>query len=290
MSITLEVMVKGRDDRYDVDMNAMLSTNRPVGDLLREWRQHRRRSQLDVALDAGVSTRHISFVETGRSVPSREMLLHLAEHLDIPLRERNALLVSAGYAPVYSQTSLDDPSMRVVREAVDLVLAGHEPYPALAVDRHWTLVTANRATGILLTGIAPELLEPPVNVLRVSLHPSGLAPRIVNLAEWRHHVLERLRHEIDATADPELATLFEELRGLPGDDSGASASATASFQRYGGLVVPVRVQSDAGVLSFFSTTTIFGTAMDVTLSELTIESFYPADEATARALTQTQAK
>jgi transcriptional regulator with XRE-family HTH domain len=277
-------MVGAGSERYDVDMASMLSTNRPVGDLLRDWRQHRRRSQLDVALDAGVSTRHISFVETGRSQPSREMLLHLAEHLDIPLRERNTLLVSAGYAPVYSQTSLDDPSMQVVREAVDLVLAGHEPYPALAVDRHWTLMTANRATGMLLSGIAEELLQPPVNVLRVSLHPDGLAPRIVNLAEWRHHVLERLRQQIDATADPVLAALFDELRGYPGVDDHASDGAIASFQRYGGLVVPVRIRSDGGILSFFSTTTVFGTATDVTLAELTIESFFPADEATAEAL------
>ena len=264
----------------------MVTAERPVGELLRSWRQHRRRSQLDVALDAGVSTRHISFVETGRSLPSRDMLLHLAEHLEVPLRDQNQMLVAAGYAPVYSQRPLDDPSMRVAREAVDLVLAGHEPYPALAVDRHWTLVTANRATGLLLSGVAPELLEPPVNVLRVSLHPHGLAPRIANLAEWRHHVLERLRQQIDVTADAVLTALFEELREYPVDDVGARDP--ASFQRYGGLVVPVRIRSDAGILSFFSTTTIFGTAIDVTLSELTIESFFPADEATAKSLARSR--
>ncbi len=253
---------------------------------MRAWRQHRRRSQLDVALEAGVSTRHISFVETGRSLPSRDMLLHLAEHLEVPLRDQNQMLVAAGYAPVYSQRTLDDPSMRVAQDAVELVLAGHEPYPALAVDRHWTLVTANRATGLLLSGVAPELLEPPVNVLRVSLHTKGLAPRITNLAEWRHHVLERLRQQIDVTADPVLVALHEELLEYPVDDGGARNS--ASFQRYGGLVVPVRIRSDAGILSFFSTTTIFGTAIDVTLAELTIESFFPADEATTKALSRLQ--
>ncbi len=266
----------------------MIAAERPVGELLRQWRQHRRRSQLDVALDAGVSTRHISFVETGRSLPSRDMLLHLAEHLEVPLRDQNQLLMAAGYAPVYTQRALDDPSMRVAWEAVDLVLAGHEPYPALAVDRHWTLVTANRATDMLLTGVSPELLEPPVNVLRVSLHPQGLAPRIANLAEWRHHVLERLRQQIDLTADAALTALYEELREYPVDDVGARES--ASFQRYGGLVMPVRIRSDAGILSFFSTTTIFGTAIDVTLSELTIESFFPADEATARVLSRAREK
>ncbi len=266
----------------------MVTAERPVGELLREWRQHRRRSQLDVALDAGVSTRHISFVETGRSLPSRDMLLHLAEHLEVPLRDQNQMLIAAGYAPVYTQRPLDDPSMRVAREAVELVLAGHEPYPALAVDRHWTLVTANRATGMLLAGVAPELLEPPVNVLRISLHPQGLAPRIANLAEWRHHVLERLRQQIDVTADPVLTALFDELRKYPVDDVGVGDS--ASFQRYGGLVVPVRIRTEAGILSFFSTTTVFGTAIDVTLSELTIESFFPADEATARAFARAHEK
>ncbi len=259
----------------------MLNVDRPVGELLRGWRQHRRLSQLDLALNADVSARHISFLETGRSLPSREMLLHLAEQLDLPLRDRNTLLVAAGYAPVYSKTPLDDPAMRAAREAIDLVLAGHEPYPALAIDRHWTLVTANGAIATLLVGVAPDLLEPPVNVLRLSLHPTGLAPRIANLAEWREHVLTRLQHQIEITADPVLAALHDELRDYPlpegvDDHSGAP--------RHTALVVPLRIETEHGLLSFISTTTIFGTAVDVTLDELAIESFFPADTATAEAL------
>src|SRR5918998_83647 len=160
-----------------------------VGELLRDWRQRRRRSRLDLALEAEVSARHLSFVETGRSKPSREMLLHLAEHLEVPLRERNILLVAAGYAPVFPERSLDDPALQAARKAVDLVLAGHAPYPALAIDRHWTLVAANNAIPSLLVGADPMLLQPPVNVLRVSLHPAGLAPRIANFGEWRAHIL-----------------------------------------------------------------------------------------------------
>jgi transcriptional regulator with XRE-family HTH domain len=259
----------------------MLNVNRPVGELIRGWRQHRRRSQLDLALEADVSARHLSFIETGRAQPSRQMLLHLAEQLEVPLRERNALLMAAGYAPVYSQTPLDDPALQAEREAIELVLHGHEPYPALAVDRHWNLVVANRAVGMFLTGIAPDLLEPPLNVLRLSLHPAGLAPKIVNLGQWRGHVLTRLQREVELTADPDLATLHEELCGYPVPND---AQGSAGERQYGGLVIPMRVRTEQGLLSFFSTTTIFGTAIDVTLAELTIESFFPADAATAEAL------
>ncbi|HZG66693.1 MAG TPA: helix-turn-helix domain-containing protein, partial [Herpetosiphonaceae bacterium] len=161
----------------------------PVGNLLRGWRQRRRMSQLDFACAAGISTRHLSFVETGRSLPSRDMLLHLAEHLEIPLRERNILLIAAGYAPVFPERRLDDPALEAARKAIDLVLAGHAPYPALAIDRHWTLIASNDAVPPLLGGVDPSLLQPPVNVLRLSLHPAGLAPRIANLPEWRAHVL-----------------------------------------------------------------------------------------------------
>lgn len=257
-------------------MNQML----PVGDLLRNWRQHRRVTQLDLGLDADVSARHISFLETGRSKPSREMLLRLAEQLDIPLRERNTLLVAAGYAPIYSQTSIDDPAMDVARSAIDLVLSAHEPFPALAVDRHWTLVTANRALGTLLADVSAELLEPPVNVLRVSLHPSGLAPHIVNLAEWRSHVLSRLQRQVEATADAVLAALHEELSGYATQAANAEHGPLPAPQ-YGDLVIPIRLRTPAGVLSFFSTTTVFGAVNDITLSELAIESFYPADADTA---------
>src|SRR5688500_15414532 len=186
-----------------------------VGGLLREWRQRRRMSQLDLALDAEISTRHLSFVETGRSLPSRSMVLTLAERLEVPLRERNVLLTAAGYAPVFPQRPLDDPTLQAARQAVELVLKGHEPYPALAVDRHWTLVASNATVAPLLSGADPALLAPPVNVLRLSLHPRGLAPKIANLAEWRRHLLERLRRQVDLTADPALAELMTELRGFP---------------------------------------------------------------------------
>src|SRR6516164_1267377 len=187
----------------------MLDRREPVGGLLRQWRQRRRLSQLDLACDAGISTRHLSFVETGRAQPSREMLLHLAEQLDVPLRERNVLLVAAGYAPVFRERSLEDPALAAARTAIDLVLAGHEPFPAIAVDRHWRLVSANKAVGVLLAGVDQDLLRQPVNVLRVALHPDGLAPRTVNLAEWRAHLLARLRRQIELTADPELIKLLK---------------------------------------------------------------------------------
>lgn len=257
----------------------MQTMNRPVGDLLRDWRQRRRRSQLDLALDADVSARHLSFVETGRAQPSREMLLRLAEHLEVPLRERNTLLTAAGYAPVYAATALDEPEMAAARRAIEMLLAGHEPYPALAVDRHWNLVTANRALGLLLEGVAAELLAPPVNVLRLSLHPDGVAPRIENLGQWREHALARLRQQVESTADPTLATLLEELRGYPAPDGGHRERIV-----HGGVVFPLRVRTTAGVLSLFTTTTVFGTATDITLSELAIESFFPSDGATAEAL------
>lgn len=258
-------------------MTANAQAHRPVGEQLRTWRQHRRRSQLDLALDAEVSARHISFVETGRSLPSRQMLLHLAEQLDIPLRERNTLLIAAGYAPIYAETPIDEPAMRVARQAIELVLAGHEPYPALAIDRHWNMVAANRAIGMFLDGIAPELLTPPINVLRLSLHPSGLAPRILNLRQWHEHILARLRHQIDATADPVLVALHDELASylLPDHDDGVAG------ETYGNLVLPIRIRTDTGVLAFFTTTTMFGTPNDITLAELAIESFFPADAATA---------
>src|SRR5499426_4537715 len=176
----------------------------PVGNLLRKWRERRRLSQLDLACEAEISTRHLSFLETGRSLPSREMVLRLAEQLEVPLRERNVLLIAAGYAPAFPERPLGDPALQSARKAVDLVLAGHEPYPALAIDRHWTLVAANGAVNRLLAGVAAELLAPPINVLRLSLHPDGLAPRIANLAEWRQHLLERLRRQVDVSADPVL--------------------------------------------------------------------------------------
>ena len=261
----------------------MMSSARPVGDLLREWRGRRRMSQLDLACEADISTRHLSFVETGRAQPSRDMILHLAERLDVPLRERNALLVAAGYAPVFPERTLADPAMAVARRAVDLVLSGHEPYPALAVDRQWTLLASNKAVTPLLAGAATELLQPPVNVLRLSLHPSGLAPRIANLRQWRTHLLARLQHQIDVTADPLLLELLSELQGYAVPD-GAATVEGVSEEEYAGIVVPLQLVTDAGTLAFFSTTTMFGTPVDITLSELAIESFFPADANTAAIL------
>ncbi|WP_029007516.1 helix-turn-helix domain-containing protein [Azospirillum halopraeferens] len=251
----------------------------PVGDLLRTWRRRRGLSQLDLACEADISTRHLSYVETGRAQPSRPMLLHLAERLEVPLRERNALLLAAGYAPVYAERPLDDPALAAARRAVELVLSGHEPYPALAVDRHWTLVTANRAVPPLLAGASAALLRPPVNVLRLSLHPDGLAPRIENLRQWRDHLLVRLQRQVDVSGDPVLADLRAELAALPCPDTAAPDGEALSD-----VAVPFRLLTGDGVLSFISTTTVFGTAVDITLSELAVEAFYPADATTAEAL------
>jgi len=251
-----------------------MNSPRTFGAQLREWRQRRHLSQLGLAAELQISTRHVSFVETSRSQPSRAMVLRLAESLDVPLRERNSLLVAAGFAPMYASRPLSDPSMSAARQAVDLILNGHEPYPALLVDRHWTLVAANRAAHGFFADIDRTLLAPPTSVLRVSLHPRGLAPRIVNLAQWRTHVLARLARDLELTADATLAQLICELRGYPG---GEEAEPGADF---GGVVVPLQIRTDAGVLSMFSTTTIFGTAVEVTLSELMLEAFYPADDFT----------
>ena len=257
----------------------MTSVRTPnVGEQLREWRRRRRLSQLALSLDAEVSTRHLSCVETGRAMPSREMLLRLAQRLDVPLRARNGLLVAAGFAPMFAERALDDPALQAAREAVEMILEGHEPYPALAIDRHWTLVSYNRAVPPLLAGVAPELLQPPVNVMRLALHPAGLAPRIVNLGQWRAHLLARLQQQVDATADPALAELSQELRGYPGGSDPPASAAHA------GIAVPLVLDTPHGTLSFISTITVFGTPTDVTLSELALETFFPADAATAAAL------
>jgi transcriptional regulator with XRE-family HTH domain len=260
----------------------IMTTSRSVGDYLREWRQRRRMSQLDLALEADISTRHLSFMETGRALPSREMVLRLAGRLDMPLRERNGLLMAAGYAPVYPERGFSDPSLEPARKAMELVLSGHEPYPALAIDRHWNMIAANRAVAPLLAGVDPALLQPPVNVLRLSLHPRGVAPRIVNYRQWRAHLFERLRHQIALSGDTELAALMAELEAYP-EPEGTGAAADGN-QEYADVAVPLQYRTEAGILSFISTTTVFGTPVDVTLSELALESFFPADEATARLL------
>ena len=257
----------------------MEQPTRPAGDYLREWRQRRRMSQLDLACEAGISARHLSFVETGRARPSRDMVLHLCERLDVPLRERNRFLLAAGHAPAFPTRALDDPALAAARRAVDLVLRGHEPCPALAVDRQWTLVTANRAVAPLLAGVDGSLMASPVNVLRLSLHPRGLAPRIANLQEWRAHLLARLDRQIDASADAGLVPLRRELAAYPVPTGPRRAPAES-----GGIAVPLRLESPAGTLALISTTTVFGTPIDVTLAELAIEAFFPADEETAARL------
>jgi transcriptional regulator with XRE-family HTH domain len=251
-----------------------------VGKLLRSWRDARRLSQLELSLEAEVSTRHLSFVETGRARPSREMIVRLAQHLDVPLRERNELLLAAGYAPAYAESEMDDERMRTVRAAVRQVLAGHEPYPALVVDRHWELLDANAAVGLLLEGVDPTQLEPPVNVLRLALHPGGVAPRIANLGEWRAHLLARLRRQVLATHDPQLTTLLEELRGYPCDQPVPAVEMPGP----GEIVVPLRLRHGDGELRFMSIVSTFGTPLDITVQELAIEAFFPADAATAEVL------
>jgi transcriptional regulator with XRE-family HTH domain len=249
----------------------------PLGTLLKDWRRRRRLSQLDLALEAGVSARHLSFVETGRSKPSRDMVIHLAEQLDVPLRDRNQLLLAAGYAPAYGEHPLDAPEMAPVREAIDGVLAGHAPFPAIAVDRWWNLVAANEPLALLTDGVAPGLMEPPANALRVALHPDGMAPRILNLGQYRAHLLDRLRRVVALTADDRLAALHEELSAYP-------APPAPPAPPHPEIAVPLRLRAGGRELAFFSTIATFGTALDVTLAELAIEAFFPADAATAEYL------
>lgn len=251
-----------------------------IGVLLRDWRQRRRLSQLDLSLAAGTSARHLSYVETGRAEPSRGMVLRLCETLDIPLRERNTLLLAAGYAPEYRESSLDDAGLAAVRSALDTMLTTHEPYPAVVVDRHWDVVTGNHAMGVLMRGIPDHLLGPRPNVYRLVLHPEGLSRHLVNAAQVREAFLERLAAQVDATGDARLRALREEISAYPAADSGERTDApeTGPFQ------VPLRIRTPMGELSMFSTMATFGAPADVTLSELAIEFFYPLDEFTATTL------
>ncbi len=264
--------------------DAELRRGDTLGSVLREWRQRRHLSQLALALRAEVSQRHLSFVESGRSQPSREIVLQLAEQLELPLRERNRLLLAAGYAPVFPERSLDDPALARARGAVERVLQAHEPYPALAIDRHWTLLMANRIVTALLGGISASLLEPPVNVVRLTLHPDGLAPRILNLQEWRGHVLERVSHSAELSADPVLVDLLAELRAYPMPRTRSGRVNLTPAHEGGDVFVPLQLDTDLGVLSLISTTTVFGTPIDVTLAEMALECFFPADAETAERL------
>lgn len=273
-------MAAAAEQVYVYPMNR---ATRTVGELLRNWRQRRRLSQLELAAEASISQRHLSFLESGRAAPSRAMVLRLAERLAVPLRERNQLLLAAGFAPLYRERSLEDPELEAARRVVEQVLQGHEPYPALAVDRHWTLLLANKPVAHLLLGVAPALLQPPVNVLRLSLHPQGLAPRIVNLRAWRGHILARLAEQVERSADPVLIQLRDELRAYP-KPAGAPRARPPGAPGLASIAVPLELMTDQGVLSFISTTTLFGTPTDISLAELAIESFFPADAATAASL------
>jgi transcriptional regulator with XRE-family HTH domain len=248
----------------------------PVGQLLRQWRERRRLSQLELSIQAEISTRHLSFVETGRSRPTPEMILKLTEQLEVPLRERNQLLLAGGYAPAYPQHGLDAPELANVRDALRQVLIGHEPNPALVLNRWWEMLDANAAVPVLIAGCAPELLAPPVNVLRLSLHPDGMAGRIENLAQWRTHLLGQVLRRAEQTGDDRLAELHQELAGYPG---GHDTSMPAN-----NVVLPLRLRHQTGLLSFFSISATVETAADVTVDELVIESFYPADQQTAQRL------
>lgn len=248
-----------------------------IGELLRDWRRRRRLSQFDLSLEAAVSSRHLSFVETGRSKPSRELVLHLAEQLDVPLRERNTLLLAAGYAPTYSETPLEADVMEPARQALSSILTGHAPYPAMVVDGRWDLVAANDpAIGLLSESVATHLMEPPINVLRACLHPDGAAPRIVNLFDYGAHILTRLHRQALLSGDSALSDLHDELASYPGVEPAVSAAVEAAEL----LFSPLRLRSGEHELLLFSTLATFGTALDVTLSELAIESFFPGDETT----------
>jgi transcriptional regulator with XRE-family HTH domain len=245
---------------------------------LREWRTRRRLSQLELALRAGTTQRHVSFMERGRSVPGRGMVVRVAESLELPLRERNGLLLTAGYAPTYRESALDDPALRPVLDGLQRLLDGHRPFPAVIVDRYGVLVASNDALSVLTDGVAPELLEPPVNVLRLALHPRGLAARTLNLDDWARHILERLTQEIARGPDARLSALLAELEGyLPERKPSPSPD-------HLGFAVPLRLSAAGGELRLITAITTFATAVDVTISELKLETFLPADEFTAATL------
>ncbi|GAA2639152.1 helix-turn-helix transcriptional regulator [Actinomadura fulvescens] len=250
-----------------------------AGELLRQWRHRRRLSQLDLAIAADVSARHVSLVETGKSNPSADMVLRLADQLDVPLRERNRLLLAAGFAPRYPERPLGDAALSAARDAVARVLRAHEPYPALAFDRRWNIVTTNRAVDPFFANVAPDLLRPPVNMVRLGLDPRGLAPLIVNLADVRAVFRSRIRRQLAAAPDPELTALYEELLA-PGPEDAASPPAEAD------IVISMIVRLGGRELRLFSTITTFGTPLDITLDEVAIESYYPADAESAAYFTE----
>ncbi|MBK3580795.1 helix-turn-helix domain-containing protein [Streptomyces sp. MBT65] len=266
------------------DTAAAAPAGKGVGPLLRAWRERRRVSQLELALRADSSARHISFVETGRSRPSEEMVLRLAEHLDVPVRERNSLLLAAGYAPHYPETPLDDPALDALREGLERLIRGYEPYPALVVDATYTVVAANRGITMLLDGVPESLLQPPLNAMRLTLHPEGMAPRIRNLGEWRGHLLAQMERQIALDRSEPLRALYEEVSAYPVPESVDEGDELAGSVPY--FALPMRIEHDGRVLSFVSSISTFNTPMDVTVSELAIETFLPADPATAKYLNE----
>ncbi|MFD8373441.1 helix-turn-helix domain-containing protein [Streptomyces sp. NPDC059688] len=256
-------------------------TDKGVGPMLRAWRERRRISQLELALRADSSARHISFVETGRSRPSEEMVLRLAEHLEVPVRERNSLLLAAGYAPRFPETPLDDPALDALRDGMERLIVGYEPYPALVVDAGYTVVAANRGIAMLLEGVPEELMAPAPNAMRLTLHPDGLAPRIRNLREWRGHLLAQMEREIALQRSERLRALYEEVSAYPVPEDthdGEPAEPVPYF------ALPLRIEHDGRILSFVSSISTFNTPMDVTVAELAIETFLPADPATTKYL------
>jgi transcriptional regulator with XRE-family HTH domain len=262
-------------------MTTTTQTHASIGELLRNWRRRRRRSQLDLALDVGISTRHLSFVETGRSHPSREMILRLSGELGVGMRESNQLLLAAGYAPVYGETELDAPELAPMRRAVRDVVRGHDPFPALAVDRHWTVVERNDGLDLFLEPIDPALLQAP-NAMRIAMHPEGMQPHVANFAQWRSHLLGDLRRAADMSGDPVLADLYDECAAFPFDDDGSGEHDLVPAD--GEVVTPLRLRHDGQILTFFGIISSFGTPRDITLAELAIESFFPADDDTSEAL------
>ncbi|MFD9224287.1 helix-turn-helix domain-containing protein [Streptomyces sp. NPDC060064] len=255
-----------------------------VGPLLRGWRERRRVSQLELALRADSSARHISFIETGRSRPSEDIILRLAEHLEVPVRERNALLLAAGYAPRYAETPLDDPAMGSLREGMERLLHGYEPYPAVIVDGTYTVVAANRGIAMLLEGLPEHLLTPPLNAMRITLHPEGLAPRIRNLREWRGHLLAQMERQIALARSEPLRTLYDEVAAYPLPETGGGLGDVAEPAPHPHFALPLQIEHEGRVLSFVSSISTFNTPMDVTVAELAIETFLPADPATVKYL------
>ncbi len=266
-------------DRRGFRLRRMQTAEPIFGVLIRDWRQRRRMSQLDLACEAEISTRHLSFLETGRSTPSRDMVLRLAERLEAPLRARNRLLLAAGFAPTFPERPLADPALDKARIALNTLLTAHEPFPALAVDRGWNLLAANRAVASLTQGASPALLTAPCNVLRLTLHPDGMAPRIENLGQWRSYLMNRLSRQVDDTADSELVKLLEELSAYPSPKPGRADLASDDQ-----IAIPLRLRTQAGLLSLWSTTMVFDAAQDVTLSEIVLETFLPADKSSSEML------